>query len=379
MTQLDASWLADPGARSVTGMLTEAGHQALFVGGCVRNALLGAPVSDLDIATDATPEQVLNLAADRKLKALPTGIDHGTITVISGGNPFEVTTFRKDIETDGRRAKVVFTDDVTKDAQRRDFTMNALYVDPAGHLIDPLHGLPDIEAGRLRFIGDPKDRIREDYLRILRFFRFHAWYARPDGGFDPDALAACAELGAGLDHISKERIGSEIYKLLSAPDPSVALGGIARSGVLTRVLPGADPKAAFIVIASGMTDPIVRLAAMGALNPATDLRLSKADATRLDRLRNAATSDHKPAEIGYRLGANDGVAAVHLRAAFLEHPIIDTDLSDVERGASQVFPIKAGDLMPEYQGPTLGARLQTLERLWVGSDFKLTKSQLLRH
>ena len=167
MTVIDADWLTNEHTQRVCRVLTDAGAQALIVGGCVRNALLNQPVSDIDIATDALPEQVMKLAGEAGIKAVPTGIDHGTVTLVSGGIPFEITTFRRDVETDGRRAVVAYSDTVEEDAARRDFTMNALYVRPDGTVLDPIGGLPDLRARRVRFIGSAEDRIREDYLRIL--------------------------------------------------------------------------------------------------------------------------------------------------------------------------------------------------------------------
>nr|MDA3889890.1 CCA tRNA nucleotidyltransferase [Allgaiera sp.] len=216
--KITGAWLTRPETRAVCAALTGAGHRALFVGGCVRNALLGVAVADIDIATDAAPETVTILAENAGLKAVPTGIDHGTITVVSGGIAHEVTTFRRDVETFGRHATVAFTADPAEDAARRDFTMNALYATPEGEVLDPLGGLPDLQARRLRFVGDPASRIREDYLRILRFFRFHAWYGDQQEGLDPEGIAACAENLDGLAGLSRERIGTEMRKLLSAPD-----------------------------------------------------------------------------------------------------------------------------------------------------------------
>ncbi len=378
MTRISADWLQSAAAQRVMALLRDDGHQAYFVGGCVRNALLDAQATDLDIATDARPEIVLKLADKADLKAIPTGLEHGTVTVIADGIPFEITTFRKDIATDGRRATVAFTDDLTEDARRRDFTMNALYAGHDGTLVDPLNGLPDLQAGKLRFIDDAAQRIREDYLRILRFFRFHAWYADPEGGFDPDGLSACAALADGLAGISKERIGAEMLKLLAAPDPGPSLGAMQQSGVLARALPGSDPKAAFLVISSHAIDPMLRLAALGGRAPAEHLRLSKSDARRVELLRDAATSSQTPAALGYRLGAVDAVSALHLRAAFFEQPVNPSDCTKAEQSAAQSFPVKAADLMPTYQGVALGERLKKLEEAWIASDFTLSKSDLMR-
>ncbi|MEZ5798622.1 MAG: CCA tRNA nucleotidyltransferase, partial [Paracoccaceae bacterium] len=238
--KVTGDWITHPGSQALCNLLAGAGFQALFVGGCVRNALLDAPVADIDISTDARPEVVSSLANAAGFRVVPTGIDHGTVTVIVEKVPFEVTTFRRDVETDGRRAVVAFSDRIEEDAGRRDFTMNALYARADGTLIDPLNGLPDLLARRVRFVGDAETRIREDYLRILRFFRFHAWYGDPDQGLDAEGLAASAAFSAGIETLSGERLAAEMAKLLTAPDPAPAVAAMAQGGVLGRVLPGAD-------------------------------------------------------------------------------------------------------------------------------------------
>ena len=205
--KVQGSWIENAATQVVCDALTLQGFQALFVGGCVRNALLGVDVSDIDIATDAAPEDVVECARLAGLKSIPTGIDHGTITVVSAGIPHELTTFRSDTETDGRHAKVRFSKSILEDAVRRDFTMNAIYADPAGFVVDPLNGIPDLNARHVRFIGDAEARIREDYLRSLRFFRFTAWYGDPALGIDPDGLAAVAANLDGLEGLSRERVG----------------------------------------------------------------------------------------------------------------------------------------------------------------------------
>lgn len=207
----------------------------------MRDALVGRTPADIDVATDARPPEVMALAAAAGLKVVPTGVEHGTVTVVCRGDPIEVTTFRRDVETDGRRAVVAFSDDIAEDAARRDFTMNALYARPDGTVVDPLGGLPDLLARRIRFVGDPAERIAEDALRILRFFRFNAWFAAPGAAPDAAGLAACAA-GAGLvARLSAERVAAEIARLLGAPDPAPAAVAMAAAGVLERVLPGADP------------------------------------------------------------------------------------------------------------------------------------------
>ncbi|MEL7116540.1 MAG: hypothetical protein AAGP08_13320 [Pseudomonadota bacterium] len=215
MTPISAPWQSEPTTQALMRALEDAGYQAFFVGGCVRNALLDAPVSDVDISTSARPPDVMRIASDAGFKAHHTGIDHGTVTVATGTTSLEVTTFRRDVETDGRRAVVTYADSIEDDALRRDFTMNAIYATRAGCLVDPLGGLADLVARRVRFIEDAEQRIREDYLRILRFFRFFAHYGDPADGLDAEGLAACAALSDGLERLSKERIGAEMLKLLS--------------------------------------------------------------------------------------------------------------------------------------------------------------------
>ena len=235
--RINADWIRAEGLQSVMGLLTVAGHQAFLVGGCVRNALISQPVADIDIATDAVPERVVALAEQAGHKVVPTGIDHGTVTVIAGGEVHEVTTFRRDVATDGRRATVAYATDLADDAARRDFTMNALYADASGQIYDPLGGLPDLLARRVRFVGDAAARIKEDYLRILRFFRFHAWYGDPGRGIDAEALAACAEHANGISRLSCERVGHEMRKLLAAPDPAPSVAAMHSAGILQQVLP----------------------------------------------------------------------------------------------------------------------------------------------
>jgi poly(A) polymerase len=373
-------WLKQPGTQALCGALEAAGHRALFVGGCVRNALLGVPVADVDIATDARPETVTRLADAAGLRVVPTGIEHGTVTVIAGGVAHEVTTFRRDVETDGRRAVVAFAQDVAEDAARRDFTMNALYADLRGDVLDPLGGLPDLVARRLRFVGDAHQRIREDYLRILRFFRFHAHYGDPGEGMDAEALAASAELAEGVDGLSRERIGSEIRKLLAARDPAPAVAAMAQAGVLARVLPGSDARAlAPLVHLEGDLPPRWqrRLAALGGQEVEERLRLSRADAAVLAALRDAVGRGWSPAALGWKLGAEGGRDAVFLRAALLESPLPTDWQTDVARGAASVMPVTAIDLMPDLQGAALGARLKEIEARWLASDLRLTRADFL--
>jgi poly(A) polymerase len=377
--RVTGDWLTHPGTVAVCAAIEGAGFQSLFVGGCVRDALLDRPVGDIDIATDARPEQVIGLAKSAGLRAIPTGIDHGTITVVADGLAHEITTFRADLETDGRHATVGFSDDVATDAARRDFTMNALYATPRGDVVDPLGGLPDLKARRLRFVGDPAQRIGEDYLRILRFFRFFAWYGDVDQGMDADALAAIAEHGQGLDGLSRERVGSEMRKLLAAPDPSFAVAAMRQTGVLAHVLPGADDKALGILVhleGSMPADPIRRLAVLGGTEPVSALRLSKSEARDLTILRDAMGAMMSPGETGYRLKSR-AVDALVLRAALFEQPLDAGDVAAAKSGADQHFPLRADDLMPRYTGAELGAKLKQAEAQWIASGFTMDVADLL--
>ena len=380
--KLTGDWLQTKATQTVFSVLTDAGYQAFLVGGCVRNALIGAGVSDFDISTDATPDTVSKLAESAGLKVVPTGIQHGTVTIISDGVPHEVTTFRKDIETDGRHAVVSFSTSIQEDAARRDFTMNALYADANGLVLDPLGGLDDLNARRVRFIGDASDRIREDYLRILRFFRFTAWYGDPDLGFDKDALAAIGGNLAGIETLSKERIGQEMRKLLLAPNPAPSLSVMQQTGVLYAILPGADTKALSILVhheAEVEIEPSYprRLAALGKVDAKELLRTSKSDLRDRDALFTAATEVDTAQEAGYRLGSTLGSDSRLLRSALLETVFDPKELSQVAQGAKAKFPVRAADLMDQFQGAALGSKLKQLENAWIASGFRLTKQQLL--
>ncbi|MDO6590436.1 CCA tRNA nucleotidyltransferase [Loktanella sp. D2R18] len=376
MTRINAPWLTDAAAQKVCGMLVDAGYQAWFVGGCVRNALLGAPVADLDLSTDAHPDTVIALAKAAGCAVVPTGIAHGTVTVIAQNVHFEITTFRRDVATDGRRATVAFADNMVDDARRRDFTMNALYAGPDGVVVDPLGGLPDLEARRVRFIEDADQRIKEDYLRILRYFRFHAWYGDVDEGPDPDALAACAANVEGLQSLSSERITSELLNLLAAPDPAPAVGSMDATGGLVQILPGANaPMLAVLVHVEGKAglapDPLRRLAVLG--GDTAGLRLSNDAKKRLDQMHN----DFDAVALGYYFGAQAALDNLAVRAASLGQEIDPNSAQYAIFAAKQTFPLKAADLMPELHGPALGAALQSAKTRWIASGFTLTKAELM--
>ncbi|CUH40718.1 CCA-adding enzyme [Jannaschia seosinensis] len=373
--QIGGDWLEAAATQAVFAALGDAGHRALAVGGCVRNAALGAPVSDIDIATDAHPERVMELARNAGLKAVPTGLDHGTVTLVSGGIPHEVTTFRRDEATDGRHAIVAFSDDVAEDAARRDFTMNALYAEADGTVIDPLGGLPDLRARHVRFIGDPAARIAEDYLRILRFFRFSAWYGDPAHGFDAEGLAACAELQNGLARISAERIGHEMRRLLAAPDPAPALAAMAQTGILARILPGADAAGIAPLVHLGAEGWIARLAALG--GDPSGLRLSKAEARKLEQVGGAARDGTASFALGDMLGAEAARDALLVRAALTGAAPTPDALAAARAGAEAAFPLNAADLMPDLTGPALGAGLDRARRIWREREGRVALAELI--
>ncbi len=378
--KVDGTWLAG-GVQQVFALLEDGGHRAYAVGGCVRNSLLGESVNDIDLATDARPERVMELAGAAGLKAVPTGIDHGTVTLVIGGQGFEVTTFRDDVETDGRHAVVAFSDDIETDARRRDFTINALYADRSGTVIDPLGGLVDIPERRIRFIDDADARIREDGLRILRFFRFYAAYGDPEAGLDADGLSACASNLHMLEGLSAERIGAEVRKLLGSADPAPAVSAMEMSGVLPQIMAGASAGGlAPLIHAENGRAPRWqrRLAAMGSVGVSERLRLSKAEIKALTAIGTILEQGIGVKAAAYRFGAELAVDAALISASMSGAPA-DTEIEALaESGAAQEFPIKSKMVIDQVPaGPKLGALLRRLEEAWIASDFTLSKDELL--
>ena len=382
MTRIEAEWLSQSATQHGLTMLTSSGHDAFVVGGCVRNTLLHAPVSDIDIATSAGPERVAELARSHGVKSVPTGVDHGTVTLIMEDVPFEVTTFRRDVETDGRRAVVEFSTSLEEDAARRDFTMNALYASADGTIVDPLGGMPDLLSRRVRFVGNAADRIREDYLRILRYFRFHAQYGDPFHGVDAEALAAIADNLEGLSRLPPERIGAELLKLLSAPDPAPSIVAMEQSGVLAQVLPGATSSALAPLVHAERThdvssDPIRRLAALGGAATYDSLRLSRRQSKQLTDIRKYMDHGVSETEVAWRGGANLAWDVVLVKAALTGSPP-SPDIADRIHTALQAeFPLSAADLMPDIKGPALGEALSRAETAWIASEFALDRAALI--
>ena len=381
--KVNADWLRNHESQKLLAEFSNSGFEAYFVGGCVRNALLNAPVADLDVSTNALPQQTIALAEHAGFQAIPTGIEHGTITVIVENTVFEVTSFRKDIETRGRRAVVAFSTDIRDDALRRDFTMNALYASADGKVVDPLNGFADLKARRVRFIEDPEQRIKEDYLRILRYFRFFAWYADQRAGLDAEALAAISNNLDGLDILSKERIGAEMRKLLAAPDPVQAVAGMEQSGVLSAILPGATarflgPLVHLETAASLPPDWMRRLIVLGGQQEKEALRLSKAEVKRLTHFQTASDAHMKTAEVAYRFDESIAWDIELAKSAALGTDVSLDAAQAIRTGTTAKFPITASDLQPDFIGIELGKELRRLETDWVRSGFSKSKSELLK-
>ncbi len=380
--KINADWLQENGLQRLMQGLSARGFASFAVGGCVRNTLMGKPISDVDLASNAPPETVTDIAQNLGFRVIPTGIDHGTVTVICGDFSYEVTTFRRDIAADGRHAQVAFHADIAQDAARRDFTINALYVAADGTVHDPVGGLPDIAAGRLRFVGAPAARIVEDYLRILRYFRFHAVYADQDQGFDADVLAAIADHLGGLDHLSKERIGQEMRKILGADNPAPALGAMAQTGVLSRVLPGADMRLVAPLVHLQSDAPpnwLARLAALGGQDVVAALRLDRRESAALGTLRAEMGGMSSPAALGWRYGASMAGDILALRAAVFGQEMPPNWPQEAQRGAQAICPVRAADFMPRLAGAELGAALARATQTWLDSDLTAQKPDLLRN
>ena len=387
-------WMTADETAQVMDALEAAGGPdcARFVGGCVRNTLVGQPVDDIDIATVLTPDEVTAAVEAKGLRAVPTGVDHGTITAVCNSKPFEITTLRRDVSTDGRRAVVAFTKDWMEDALRRDFTLNALYARRDGQIFDPTgHGVADAKAGRIVFVGEPEQRLREDYLRILRFFRFLAWYGK--GAPDAAALAACAQTKAQVTTLAAERISKELLKLFAADDPREAVELMVRAGVLEMVLPepiGLERFKALVEIETDQlfeAEPVLRLASLLPDDPVTatrlaeSLRLSNAERDRIAAALAAAPplkSWMSPREIRravYREGreafrdrAKLAWASAHRTAA---GPQWRGMIALAEGWSPPPFPLSGEEVLAAGvpKGPLVGQVMREVEAWWVDHDF----------
>jgi poly(A) polymerase len=386
-----AAWLRDAPLRDVLAALDGDGEEARIVGGAVRNTLLGEPHGDIDIATTALPREVIRRVEAAGFKAVPTGVEHGTVTIVAAGQPFEVTTLREDVETFGRHATVVFGRDWKRDAERRDFTINALSLSRDGTVHDYVGGFADIEVRRVRFIGDAGRRIAEDYLRILRFFRFHAAYG--EGTPDREGLAACIEGRAGLEQLSRERVRMEMVKLLVAKHAVPTLALMTETGLLEQVLGGVPLLASYANMAkleaalALAADPVRRLGAL-AVSVSEDaerlrerLRLTNAEYERLASIADGwwqistSWSEHAARVLLYRLGSErftDRVLLAWTRAPQgAADPTWHALATLPARWSAPAFPLKAADFIARGvpKGPPLGAVLAAAEEAWIAAGF----------
>ena len=384
-------WMASPGVEAVLAALTADGAVVRFVGGCVRDAVIGRAIAgDIDLATADPPETVIALLEAAGLRALPTGIAHGTVTAVAEGQSLEITTLRRDVETDGRHAKVAFTEDWLVDAERRDFTMNALFCDADGALYDPTGGLEDARAGRVRFIGDAGSRIDEDALRILRFFRFHAHYGRTAA--DQAALDACRAKASQVSALSGERAGAEMLKLLAAPDPEPAVALMIESGVMEALLPqitGSGNLAVLCRFDDG--DALRRLALLlrhgngDAAAVSARLRLSNEQGDRLIAMTAPPFEISADLDIAaqrhalYRLGAALFTDLVYLARAETENPNFSAMLETARLWQVPTLPVGGDDVMAlgVESGPQVGRLLEAVEDWWIDGGFKAERETVL--
>jgi poly(A) polymerase len=383
-------WLKAPDVQRVLAALGD----ARIAGGAVRNALLGEPVSEVDIATPLSPEKVMEIGEKSGFGVHPTGLAHGTVTLTLDKRPFEVTTLRRDVETDGRRAKVAFTSDWVADAMRRDFTMNALYCDADGNILDFVDGYADILKRRVRFVGTPAARIREDYLRILRFFRFHARYGK--GAPDKAGLAAVTRLRKGLKQLSAERIRQELFKLLVAPRAVQTLGIMQKQGILRVISPllrdvSRLKRVAAIDEKNNLApDPLLRLHVLssGALPLADALRLTRKEVARLEAVGThmpptPKLRDNERRAILYAVGAECWRDSVRIAWALSRAPLGDKSWRDLlrlpDKWQPPGFPVRGADLVAAgiKPGPEIGRILNALEDWWVAAGFKPGKDELV--
>jgi poly(A) polymerase len=374
--------MRDGSTRALLDVLTRGGIAARFVGGCVRDTILdhNTDAFDIDIAVDKPPDEVMKVLTAAKVRYVPTGVSHGTVTAIVDKRPYELTSLRRDVETDGRRAVVAYTDNWTEDAERRDFTFNAMYADPDGTLYDPFDGRADLAAGRVRFIGDAEQRIAEDRLRVLRFFRFHAWYGKPP--FDADGFAACRRNAGTLRSLSSERVAKELLRLLEAPAPADTVDAMIECGVLDHWLPETigTKRLRALIEREDLPDPLRRLAAMLPENADATaigkrLKLSTQQSLRLevmlarepviDIAGGAKAWRAQIYALGNNLYADRLLLAIEAPGAWREALQFAREWTPPELPVSGADALQFG-LKP---GPKVGALLGQVEGWWIGRDF----------
>lgn len=374
-------WLESDKSKAVMAALEAEGGAdcARFVGGCVRNALLGAPVDDVDIATQLVPERTVAALKAAGIRVVPTGIEHGTVTAVFNGQPFEITTLRHDVETDGRHAVVSFTTDWAEDAARRDFRLNALYASADGTLHDPTGtGIDDALNGRIVFVGEPHERIREDYLRILRFYRFQAWYGK--GMPDQAGSDACAALAEGVKTLSAERVSKELLKLLAARDPKASVVAMDQAGVLKAIIPQSST-ATFAMMADATPDAVLRLSSLLPSDASTvseiakGLRLSNAQRDRLIAAVSpfdASMDDHSARIMIWQDGAEAFADRTYRAQSAGADPIRMQALRQLAAGwKAPALPVGGRDLanMGHKAGPQTGLILKAFTASWLADDF----------
>ena len=378
----ETKWLRNPSAQKLSKLYKNFGYQVLFVGGCVRNTILKMPVTDIDLATDAQPEEIIKIAKENNIRFVPTGLAHGTITLMIDNKNYQITTFRTDFDHDGRYAKVEFTESLLLDASRRDLTINALYCNHVGEVIDPLNGLDDIKKQKIKFIGNPNERIKEDNLRILRFFRFQAIYGNKNLEIDSIALEACHNHKSKLAALSKERITSELRKILSAPNPLEVIIKMNETGVLNELFQNVsiDSLEAYLKTEEKFKININwlgRLLSLQVTQEEESLKLTRCEFKFLKQTKSAIENQIHVLEFSYYNGVENG--KIYSILQNFRHNIILSKnlLNQINSLATKKFPITAKDLMPEISGKKLGEALRSLEDRWIKSNFTLSKKELL--
>ena len=378
----ETKWLRNPSAQKLSKLYKNFGYQVLFVGGCVRNTILKMPVTDIDLATDAQPEEIIKIAKENNIRFVPTGLAHGTITLIIDNKNYQITTFRTDFDHDGRYAKVEFTESLLLDASRRDLTINALYCNHVGEVIDPLNGLDDIKKQKIKFIGNPNERIKEDNLRILRFFRFQAIYGNKNLEIDSIALEACHNHKSKLAALSKERITSELRKILSAPNPLEVIIKMNETGVLNELFQkvSIDSLEAYLKTEEKFKININwlgRFLSLQVTQEEESLKLTRCEFKFLKQTKSAIENQIHVLEFSYYNGVENG--KIYSILQNFRHNIILSKnlLNQINSLATKKFPITAKDLMPEIRGKKLGEALRSLEDRWIKSNFTLSKKDLL--
>ena len=380
--RLENNWLNQSSSQFLPKIFSGYGHQALFVGGCVRNSILNMPVIDIDMATDALPETIIKISKEHNFKFIPTGLEHGTITLIIDNISYQITTFRSDITNDGRHAKVEFTTSLLLDASRRDFTINALYCDGYGKIIDPLNALDDLNNRVIKFIGDPNKRIAEDHLRILRFFRFQAIYGNKMLKIDLHALEACREHKAKLGTLSRERITSELHKLLLSDDPIRTMTKMIDTGVLNELIKNCKISSFISYIEAEKKYKIKinwlgRLLSLHGTNIEEVLAFSRQELKMIKYTKRAIKKNVPIFEFSYYNGMEYGIIYLLLQHGSKKTALSKILINKVSAIMTKKFPVTAKDLMPRLKGKKLGDELKRLEIQWIKSDFTLNKNQLL--